>query len=106
MPENPPDMTMPETTDAAGWETRVAEILSDLTMSPSDKRLMLEQLRDAAGESGADEETYAPIEMQMRHALSLLADGGHDYAAVPSSDEGEELDSFRADETPSEKSSS
>lgn len=63
-------------------DDRISEILGDQLLPPSQKRVELEELLGKARDVG-EEEAYAPVEHQLLHALSLLADGGHDYAVPP-----------------------
>lgn len=85
-PDLPPDPTF------GPHEDRLADILNDRTLPDRDKRQAiqeaLEDLQRDRGEEPAA--SYEPLEQRFFEALTLLADGGHDYDGASSSTDDRE----------------
>lgn len=60
-------------------------VLDDPTMSREEKLARLEELRETVVHR--DDEEYAPLSTRIMDALSMLAQGGHDYGDTPLDDE-------------------
>lgn len=76
--------------DLSGHDDRLREILDDPTLPDRDKRQALQEALDELQRERGDEPAaaYEPLERRFFDALSLLAEGGHDYdeASAPGSD--------------------
>lgn len=66
-------------------DDRLREILADPTLPDRDKRQALQEaLDDLQRERGEEPAAaYEPLERRFFDALSLLAEGGHDYDEAP-----------------------
>lgn len=73
--------------DLAGHDDRLREILADPTLPDRDKRQAIQEaLEDLQREQGDEPAAaYEPLERRFFDALSLLAEGGHDYEEAPAS---------------------
>lgn len=75
-------------------QAEIDAIIDDPVLSPTEKQARLEELRERIlnQEHAAHEEDYLPFEARIMDALSMLAEGGHDYgtAAPAKSDDDDE----------------
>ncbi|WP_279479992.1 hypothetical protein [Aureimonas sp. SK2] len=89
----------PASADGLPHGDRLEAILADPTLPDRDKRLAiqeaLEDLQRSRGEEVAA--SYEPLERRFFEALSLLADGGHDYDEPGASQEADPLKARRDD---------
>lgn len=79
---NPPGPTAGD--DFSVHDERLSAILDDPTIPDRDKRQAIQEaLEDLQRERGEEPAaSYEPLEQRFFEALSLLADGGHDYDEI------------------------
>ena len=76
------DQAIVAETDGAGLShAEIDAVLDDPTMTREEKLARLEELREQVVHR--DDEEYAPFATRIMDALSMLAQGGHDYGDTP-----------------------
>ncbi|WP_152046097.1 hypothetical protein [Aureimonas psammosilenae] len=67
--------------EQAVTQQEIDDVLNDASLSPAERENRLTDLRqrilDSEHEQGDEE--YAPLQVRIMDALSMLAEGGHDY---------------------------
>ena len=83
-----PDDQATEVPSEAQFQAAIADIVADQSMSPDEKKLRLETLRqEFIAPEHVEHDPYKTLEAQVADAITMLAEGGHLYQPIPPEDD-------------------